>query len=877
MNKAYEPAEVEPRWLDAWASRELFKADPASRRPRFSVVLPPPNVTGELHLGHATNGTIQDALCRRKRMQGYEVLWLPGSDHAAIATQNVIERRLAGEGTSKEALGREEFENRVQAWYQSVSTTIVTQWRSLGASLDWSRLRFTMDPRYVRSVRVAFVEMHQRGLIYRGARIVNWCPRCLSAISDLEVDYQARRDTLFYVRYPLADGSGHLTIATVRPETMLADTAVAVNPGDARYSALVGQQVRLPLTDRTLQVIADQAVDPSFGTGVLKVTPGHDPTDYEIGVRHSLEVINSIHPDGTMNLPGFGDLDGLSCEQARARVVEALRSGGWLDHTEVYPHEVGTCDRCGAVIEPLISDQWWCSMSALAKPAIEAVEQGRIRFHPKRYGRDYLRWMRGLRDWCVSRQLWLGHRIPIYNCANGHQFASVDDPINCPQCGALAPVQDPDVLDTWFSSALWPFATMGWPDRTVDLAAFYPTDVLSTAREIIHLWVSRMIMTGIFFMGQPPFSDVVVHAVIQDRNGQRMSKSKGNVVDPTVVMRRYGADALRAWCAKVGMSSQDVRFDESKIEGYRRFANKLWNATRLVVGSGLRTSSPGEPELADRWIRSRLRTVIADVDRGFDRYSFHSVVDSLHDFIWHEYCDWYLELVKPRLRQSGPSRDAAVATSVEVLDASLRLLHPIMPFVTEELWQQLPRSQPCASLQLAPWPVVDELRLDAAAEAEMETVMQVVSAVRQARSDLGLGARVEGRLDLGTVDERLDPLRCAYIRNLAGVELGSVADHRLASAILGGEAHVQFGGVEAKGTSQGHESARLRGELVEARTQVGRLAARLANPDFIRRAPSQVVSESHLRLGQWQASIERLEARLAEISQGSPAQPDHGD
>src|SRR3984893_14190119 len=595
MPTAYDAGAIEPGWYARWETAGLFTANAGSPRPKFTMSFPPPNITGELHMGHALQTAIYDLIARYKRMTGNEVLFLPGYDHAAIATQNVIEKQLAREGKTKEELGREAFAPRLDASYKSVGATIVRQDRILGASLDWTRLRFTMDERYVRSVMTAFVAFYDRGWIYRAPRIVNWCPHDQSAISDLEVKWEEHHDTLYFIRYPI-DGGGEVMIATVRPETMLADTGVAVNPTDPRYQAIIGKTAILPLVGRKLPIVADDAVEKDFGTGALKVTPGHDPMDYEIGQRHHLEVINGMHLDGRMNVPGL-PYDGMPSLEARKLVVRDLKAHGFLVKEEPYTHEVGHCDRCDAVIEPLISEQWWLRMEKMRDKALAASADGKVRWHPERYERTYLDWLHGLRDWNIGRQLWLGHRVPVYYCANGHRTVAVERPTECLECGNREITQDPDVLDTWFSSALWLFATLGWPEETDDLKAFYPNDMNSTAREIINLWVSRMIMTGLEFMDEVPFSDVAIHCQVQATDGRRMSKSLGTGVDPRQLITKYGADAVRAWAASVAMSSQDVRFDESRVEGYRRFCNKLWNGAKPVlrsIGEGPVPSVPAQ-------------------------------------------------------------------------------------------------------------------------------------------------------------------------------------------------------------------------------------------------------------------------------------------
>jgi valyl-tRNA synthetase len=847
MDTAYDPQAVEARWYARWEKAELFRANPASPRPKYSIAVPPPNVTGELHMGHALNGTLQDMWSRYRRMTGCEVLWLPGTDHAAIATQNVIERQLADEGMTKEQLGRAAFEARVEEWYLTVGETIISQFRELGASLDWTRTRFTMDPAYERAVRTAFVRFWERGWLYRGPRIVNWCPRCQSAISDLEVDWQEHEDTLYFIRYPIEELPGQsVVIATVRPETMLADTGVAVHPADERYRHLVGHDAILPLVGRRLPVVADSAVAREFGTGALKVTPGHDPMDWEIGQRHGLAVINGMHPDGRMNVPDLPAYDGLPAAEARALVVRDLEAGGFLVKAEPYVHEVGHCDRCGTVIEPLISEQWFLKMGPMAAAAIAASERGEVRWHPERYERTYLDWLHGIRDWCVSRQLWLGHRIPVYTCADGHRFASVEEPAGCAECGGTDLRQDPDVLDTWFSSALWPFATLGWPEDTEELRAFYPTSLNSTAREIINLWVSRMIMTGIEFMGRVPFSDVAIHCVVQTADGQRMSKSKGNVIDPRVIIRKYGADALRAWAASVAMSSQDVRFDESRIEGFKRFANKLWNATRLVL-NGLGEDPVGLPApdadrcLADRWILSRLEAVIDATVRGIEDYAPQTAMRELYDFAWHDFCDWYLEAAKPRFRDGDP---AARAVALRVLDVLLRLLHPFMPFVTEELWHRLPGSRDF--VMRSPWPEGDGRFADAEAEAGVARAIAVVEEIRRVRQATGAPRR-GGRLrfehpvedDVAELAAELAAVELVPELAAPGVELADLP------------ARLELPAAEVDPAAQAAARERLVREVERAR-------AKLANQEFLARAPAAVVEKERARLAEVEDALDRL-------------------
>jgi valyl-tRNA synthetase len=841
MPKAFDPQAVEAGWYARWESEGLFVANPASPKPKFTICLPPPNITGELHMGHALNHTLQDICARYRRMAGYEVLFLPGTDHAAIATQNVIEKQLAAEGLTKEQLGRDAFTARVEEWYRDVGETIVSQDRVLGISLDWSRLRFTMDERYVRSVMTAFVEFYERGWIYRAPRIVNWCPHDRSAISDLEVDWQEHEDLLYFIRYPV-DGGGDVVIATVRPETMLADTGVAVHPDDGRYAHLIGRTAILPLVGRRLPIVGDEAVDKSFGTGALKVTPGHDAMDYDIGQRHSLETVNGMNSDGSLHAPGL-PYDGMPALEARARVVADLKAQGLVVKEEPYTHEVGHCDRCHTVIEPLISEQWWLRMEVMRDKALAASASGKVRWHPERYERTYLDWLRGLRDWNIGRQLWLGHRVPVYDCENGHRTVAVDPPRKCPECGSTKLEQHSDVLDTWFSSALWPFATLGWPDETDDLKAFYPNNMNSTAREIINLWVSRMIMTGLEFMGDVPFFDVAIHCVVQTPTGERQSKSKGTGVDPRQLIETYGTDAVRAWAASVAMSSQDVRFDESRIEGYRRFCNKLWNATRLVLSSpGTPTYPPGSLEarehLEDRWVLSRLASACGAVTAGIEGFAFQDSIGAAYSFAWNEFCDWYLEAAKERLRAGDP---AAQDVAYFCLDTVLRLLHPLMPFVTEELWSRLPGSR--EYLMKAGWPELMDRFVDPAAEEAFGDVMRIVEEVRGHRQAAGAPPR-GGQLEL---DGSTRSVVARLAARLASVELGAVETGTPLGAVAG---RVSF----PAGAGDGRRQA----ELKRLTADLAKTESKLADPDFQSKAPAEIVRKLKGRVTDLRAAIERL-------------------
>jgi len=855
MDKAFDPRTVEPVWRARWEELGIGIADPSSARPSFTIALPPPNITGVLHLGHACGFSIQDTLSRHHRMRGYEVEWCPGTDHAAIATQNVIERQLAAEGTTKEELGRELFQVRVDAWYEDYGGRILEQMRRLGFTCDWSRTRFTLDDEYVRAIRTAFKNLFDSGLIYRGPRIVNWCPRNLSAISDEEIDWQEHTDTLAYLRYPV-EGGGEVVVATVRPETMLGDTAVAVAPGDPRYRAMVGRSVKLPLSGRIVPIIEDSAVQSDFGTGALKVTPAHDPTDYDIGERHQLPMITVIAADGTMDVPELPQFHGLPAGEARAVVLGALRAAGAVVKEEEYVHEVGHCDRCGQVLEPLISAQWWVRMRELSGPAITAAEAGDTAFHPRRYTVVYLAWMRNIRDWCISRQLWLGHAIPVSTCANGHSFAWIDPPTVCPTCGDTTLDKDPDVLDTWFSSALWPFAIFGWPEQTDDLRRFYPTDVCVTARDIIFLWVARMIFTGLRFTGQTPFADVIITSTVQAADGTRMSKSKGNVVDPLLMIEEHGADAVRAWAAAVGTGGQDVRFNKDRIESYQRFANKIWNATRFLVtrlddGSGHMSAPDPEPAVddlrpEDRWMLSQVAETVEAVDEALRTYRFHEAMERLYDVTWHTFCDGYVEMIKPRLRDDAPepSRQAAAHTAITTLDVLLRLLHPFMPFITEECAQRLPN--PAVTLQRRDWPKVAPGWRDGLAgrhRAAVDELLQLVQRVRALRDESGVPRGERHRLQLSGGDpavageERVRLLTALVPVDVVNGEFdGGVT---LVAGALEARYHLVVGE---------RERARAERRLGELTDTIDRLDAQLATEGFTRGARPEVVADVRRRL-----------------------------
>ncbi|HXF35914.1 MAG TPA: valine--tRNA ligase [Actinomycetota bacterium] len=856
MPSRYDPGAAERRWYPIWMERGYFHAQAPTDRQPYCIVLPPPNVTGRLHMGHALNHTMQDILARRARMQGYETLWLPGTDHAGIATQVVVERELRKEGLDRRELGRERFLERVWAWKERYGGEIVEQIKALGQSCDWDRLRFTMDEGLSRAVRVAFVRMYEDGLIYQGERIINWCPVDQTALSDSEVEHAEKEGELVTFRYPLADGSGHVAVATTRVETMLGDTGVAVHPDDPRYRDLVGRTVRHPLDGRELPIVADPVVDPAFGTGAVKVTPAHDPTDFGIAERTGLPARNVLAADATIADPAPEAFRGLDRYEARIRVRERLEELGLVERVErPYVHSVGHCYRCHAEIEPWLSGkQWFVAVDRLKEEARRAVREGRIRFVPERWAANHDEWLAGLRDWNISRQLWWGHRIPVWYCPNGHRFAAIEDPTSCPDCGTGEIEQDPDVLDTWFSSQLWPFSTLGWPDDTEDLRAFYPTSVLVTGYEILYLWVARMIMSGLYLMGDVPFRDVVIHGLVRDAQGRKMSKSLGNVIDPLDMIRRYGADALRfalAWMASP--DQQNLPLKEESIEAGRNFANKTWNAARLVLrafpGGGPELPPSERRTLADRWLLSRHEACRAEVDQALDAYRFDAAAQALHRFLWSEFCDWALEWAKGRLHGDDPAaREDQANLLAWVLERTLRLLHPIMPFVTEEIWQRLGAG---ASIVVAPWPEPRPGDADPGAEEAFAELQAVVTEIRALQA--GLPPELRGRLE---VDERLRPLLEPELADLERVAGAGVAFADLAGA--------RVRPARAEGVDLGPALASRRRRLAEVRARLERKRSKLANEAFLSRAPVAVVEKERRDV----AELERDEARLlAELAQ----------
>jgi len=876
LSKGFEHAEVDPRWYAFWESIGAFRADPASGKPRFSMVIPPPNVTGSLHMGHALNHTLPDIVARWKRMQGYDVLWLPGTDHAGIATQNVVEKQLAAEGKTRHDLGREAFEARVWEWVRKSHGTITGQMRKLGESVDWSRERFTLDEQLSRAVRRVFVTLYEQGLVYRGTYIVNWCPRCRTALSDLEVVHQSKTGKLWYVRYPGKDGGPGVTVATTRPETMLGDTAIAVNPEDPRYRGRIGQVVVLPIIGRELPIIADEFVDPAFGTGAVKVTPAHDPNDFAMGQRHALPQVAVIDEDAKITAKG-GPYAGQDRFKARAGIVEQLEREGLLEKIADHEHAVGTCQRCTTVVEPLVSTQWFVKIEPLAKEAIRVVEEGKVRFFPENWTKTYYDWMYNIHDWCISRQLWWGHRIPAWYCAAcGEMIVSEQTPERCACGGELR--QDPDVLDTWFSSQLWPFSTMGWPDQTADLQRYYPTDLMLTAFDIIFFWVARMIMAGVKFAGDIPFHTVYITGLVRDERGQKMSKSKGNVVDPLEVMDEIGADALRFTLTAMAAPGMDIPLSEGRMQGYRQFINKIWNASRFVLMHvGDLPSRPEVPEagslsLIHRWILHRLNVVTAEVKEAFETFRFDNAADRLYHFFWDEYADWYIEMVKQHLQAEGPERDLARAVLLEVHDRTLRLLHPIIPFVTEDLWQKLPRREADGpTICLAAYPQARADWVDEASEVEIGIVQGVVTTIRTARAErtvkpsVRIGASLEGARP---EQQRVLEAQKSYVLTLAGLsgfDFAAAApnDEDVVTRVFGDlRVHILM-----PHTDRTAEIEKLRKQLGDKVRELGNLDQKLANESFVSRAPAHVVEGARAQREKVLLEQRKIEETLQELGE----------
>ena len=891
LSKSYEPKSVEETWYDLWLQKTYFHADENSRSPHYSIVIPPPNVTGQLHIGHALNSTLQDILVRWMRMSGRNTLWVPGTDHAGIATQNVVERMLAKENIDRHAMGREKFIEKVWAWKKEYGGRIIGQLKRLGASCDWDRERFTMDEGLSKAVREVFVRLHEEGLIYRGERLINWCPRCHTALSDIEVEHEDEKGKLYHISYPLShEHSVRLTVATTRPETMLGDTAVAVHPLDPRYKELIGRTVDLPLTNRKIPIVGDSIlVDLEFGTGAVKVTPAHDFNDYEAGLRQNpelsrIKMLNDqaeIAADIPDVLPEvLRQVAGKPAKKARGMIVELLKERGYLGKTDDHSHSIGKCYRCKTVVEPYLSPQWFVTMQPLAEPAIKAVEDGTITFFPKGWENTYFDWMRNIKDWCISRQIWWGHRIPAWYCDDCAAITvSRTDAVSCSACGSKSIRQETDVLDTWFSSALWPFSTLGWPEKTKELATYYPTSVLVTSFDIIFFWVARMIMMGLHFMKEAPFKDVYIHALVRDAEGQKMSKSKGNVIDPLEMTEQFGTDAFRFTLTAFAAQGRDIKMSAERIEGYRNFANKIWNASRFVMMNLEEGFVPNrdivvkESSLADRWIVSRLNTVIQEVQAALTEYRFNDAASALYQFIWHEYCDWYVELSKPALKDEEPNKKkAAQTTLVMALETALRLLHPIMPFITEEIWQKLPKEIRGGeeSIMISSFPRSYDKYIDKAIEQSMRLPMDAILSIRNIRGEMNIAPRERVRANIRAENE--DVVKnleqtAGYVTSLSGLSHLAIAldttkpEGSATGTIRGAEIYVTSDQVLDKGA----ERDRLLKEIAKTSKDIEMFSKKLSNKSFVDKAPKAVVEKDTARLEELTAMRDKLEQGLATL------------
>ena len=868
LAKTYDPSEVEDRIYKFWLDGNFFHAEVDANKEPYTIVIPPPNITGQLHMGHALDDTLQDILIRHKRMQGYSALWLPGTDHASIATEAKIVEAMKKEGLTKEDLGREKFLERAWEWKEQYGGRIISQLKKLGASCDWERERFTLDEGCSEAVREVFVRLYQKGLIYRGERIINWCPHCLTSISDAEVVYSESDGNFWHLRYPVKDSDEYLQLATTRPETLLGDTAVAVHPDDERYKHLIGKTVVLPLVGREIPVVADTYVEMDFGTGVVKITPAHDPNDFEVGLRHELPVINVMTDDAKINELG-GKYAGMDRYDARKAIVADLEAGGFLVKVEPLKHNVGACYRCNSVVEPRISKQWFVKMEPLAKPAIKAVKDGDIKFIPSRLEKIYFNWMENIKDWCISRQLWWGHRIPAWYCADcGEIVVSRTDPTKCPKCGGDHLTQDEDTLDTWFSSALWPFSTLGWPEENLDLKYFYPTNTLVTGYDIIFFWVSRMIFSGLEYTDTVPFSTVLFHGIVRDANGLKMSKSLGNGIDPLVEIEKYGADALRFTLATGNTPGNDMRYSPERVEASRNFANKIWNAARFLLmnlKSDEEMPLPSELALEDKWILSKFNDLVRDVTDNLDKYELGLAVAKLYDFIWDVFCDWYIELCKSRLNgDDEAAANTARAVLVHVFSGTLKLLHPFMPFITEEIWQSLPHSG--ESIMVSKWPEYSE-ELNFGADAEnFEKVISVIRAVRNRRSEMNVPPSKKAKICIASDSKEIFEDGAAFIARLASgssVEVAESFDMPDAVLVVTDSAKVYIPLNELVDFTA--ELARLDKELEAANKDKGFYESKLNNPGFVAKAPEVVVNQQRDLLAKTLDRIALLEESIAKI------------
>lgn len=874
LPKAYDPKDVEEKWYEYWEKNGFFSPKLETNAIPYCIVIPPPNVTGTLHMGHALNNTLQDILIRYKRMKGFNTLWQPGTDHAGIATQNVVERDLASKGLSRHQVGRERFVELVWEWKERYGNIIINQLKRLGCSCDWSRTRFTMDEGLSEAVKEVFVRLYKEGLIYRGDYIINWCPRCHTALADLEVEHEELKSHLYYIRYPLEKGDGYLVVATTRPETLLGDTAVAVNPEDTRYKDFVGKRVLLPILNRPIPVISDSYVDPEFGTGCLKITPAHDPNDFVIGQRHGLEIVKVIDEQGIMNnlAAHYEGLDRFKC---REMILKDLEAKGLLEKIEPYVHKVGHCYRCKTMIEPLLSKQWFVRVKPLAEKAVQAVKEGKTKIYPQQWEKTYYDWMENIRDWCVSRQIWWGHRIPAYYCIKCNEtVVEKEAPKACPNCGSNEFQQESDVLDTWFSSALWPFSTLGWPQDTLELKMFYPTSVLVTGFDILFFWVARMMMMGIHFMGDVPFKDVYIHALVRDAEGKKMSKSKGNVIDPLEVIDKFGTDAFRFTLAALAAQGRDIKLSEARIEGYRHFVNKIWNAGRLILTSLKDTDGIGVDEsnlsMIDKWINIRLSEVTQSVSNAIEEYRFNDAAQLLYHFVWHEYCDWYLEFSKWGIYNQDKAISTATKSNLyKTFSVILRLLHPFMPFVTEELWQRLPKTE--TSIMISEFPKAIEIA-DLKPKHEIQFLIDVISSIRSIRGEMNVSPskRVDVHMEIPKESDReLLNRNIHHIKSLARVNELIIADKvpkpkGSATAVIG-ENQIYVILLDVIDLEQ--EKKRLLKNKAALEKELEQGKRKLSNPDFLIKAAEEVIEEVSERVARQELEMERILKNLKIIEE----------
>ncbi|MBS6545829.1 MAG: valine--tRNA ligase [Butyricicoccus pullicaecorum] len=871
LPKIYDPSAVEEKLYQFWNDSGFFHAEVDEKKKPFTIVIPPPNVTGQLHMGHAFDETLQDILIRTKRMQGYSALWMPGTDHAGIATQIKVEENLRKEeGLTRYDLGREKFLERVWDWKHQYGNRIISQLKKLGSSCDWERERFTMDEGCSKAVKEVFVNLYEKGLIYKGHRIINWCPHCATALSDAEVEYENQPGKLWHIRYPLADGSGDLVVATTRPETFMGDTGVAVNPNDERYKHLIGKTCILPIMNREIPIFGDEYVDMEFGTGCVKVTPCHDPNDFEMGQRHNLEQILVFNEDATVNENG-GKYEGMDRYECRKAVIKDLEEGGYLVKIEDHEHNVGTCYRCGTTVEPMTSAQWFVKMAPLAKPAMDVVKDGRVKFVPDRFSKTYLRWMENVHDWCISRQLWWGHRIPAYYCDDcGEMVVAKEDVTVCPKCGGTHMRQEEDVLDTWFSSALWPFSTLGWPEKTKELEYFYPTNVLVTGYDIIFFWVARMIFSGMEQMKEEPFKTVYIHGLVRDAQGRKMSKSLGNGIDPLEVIDQYGADALRFTLVTGNSPGNDMRFSQEKVESSRNFANKIWNASRFIQMNLTidHAELPEELSIEDKWIVSKYNDLVRAVTENIDKYELGLAVQKLYDFIWDNFCDWYIEIVKPRL-QNKDDKDAnerAQKVLCYVLSGTMQLLHPFMPFITETIWQALPHEG--KSIMVSKWPEYREDLHFAEAAEQVEIMMDTIRAIRTRRAEMNVPPSKKAQVILLT-DKRdayeagsLFFAKLAYASEIVFVDETPANVESLVSIVTeGAQVYMPMGEL----VDFEKERARLQKEKAKVQKDIDFVMKKLNNPGFVAKAPEAVIAQEREKAAKYQELMEKLDASLAAL------------